>query len=86
MAVERDVGRVQIQHELLGRRGVRLQEQLAQQRVDLLRLVVDLVVPLRAAGQLQPVRRALARQRLIERALAAQHRPSADRAAARRDR
>ncbi len=74
MAMERDVGRVEIEHNLLGRRCVRLDEQIAQQRVDLLRLVVDLVIALIAARKLQPVQRALARKRLVERPLAAQHR------------
>jgi len=74
MAVERDVGRVQIEHDLGGRRGVRLQKQVAQQAVQRLGRAADLVVAGAAAGQFQPVQRALARQRLIQIALAAEHR------------
>ena len=50
MAVERDAGCIQIEHDLLRRLGVRFDEQIAKQRVDLLRRVVDLVVTLAAAG------------------------------------
>jgi len=50
---------------------VRLDEKIREQRVDLLRRVVDLVIPLRAAGQLQPVQRAFTGQRSFGLALAA---------------
>ena len=73
MAVERDVGRIQIEHNLLRRFGVRLDEQIAKQRVDLLRRVVDLVIALGAAGQLQPVQSALASQGFFQLAPARQH-------------
>ena len=46
-----DVGRIQIEHDLVRRFGVRLDEQAAEQRVDLLRRVVDLVVELPAANK-----------------------------------
>jgi len=52
---------------------VRLDEQRAEQRVDLLRLVVDLVIALGAGGKFEPVQRALARQRLVQFPLAAEH-------------
>ena len=39
MTVERDVSRIQVEHDLAGRIAVRLDEQIAQQRVDLLRRV-----------------------------------------------
>jgi hypothetical protein len=50
MAVERDVGRIQIEHDLVRHGGMRLDEQIAQQRVDLLRRVVDLVIALLPPG------------------------------------
>ena len=62
MAVERDVGRIQIEHDLVRHGGVRLDKQIAEQRVDLLRHVIDLVVTLRTARQLQPVQRTFAGQ------------------------
>ena len=73
MAVERDVGCIQVEHDLVGRFGVRLDEQIAKQRVDLLRHVIDLVVALGAAGKFQPVQRALAGQGLFQLAPARQH-------------
>ncbi len=45
---------------------------IRQQTVDRLGRVADLVIALAAAGQLQPVQRALARQRLIQLPLAAE--------------
>ncbi len=72
MAVERDVGRVQIEHDLLRRRGVRFQVEVRQQPVHRLGRIADLVIAQTAAGQLQPVQRALAGQRLIQFPLAAQ--------------
>ena len=68
MAVERDVGRIQIEHDLGGHFGVRFEEQIAKQRVDLLRRVVDLVVTLTAARKLQPVQRTFASQGFFQRA------------------
>ncbi len=73
MAVERNVGRIQIEHDLVRRFGVRLDEQIAKQRVDLLRRVIDLVITLAAARKLQPVQRALAGQGLLQLAPARQH-------------
>ena len=72
MAVERDVGRVQIEHDLSWRCGMRLDEQVRQQTVHRLGRVADLVITPAAAGQLQPVQRALASQRLLQLALAAE--------------
>ena len=66
MAVKRDVGGVQIEHDLGGRRGVRLDEKIRQQPVQRFSRVTDLVIADGLAGQLQPVRRALAGQRLIQ--------------------
>src|SRR5271157_2983144 len=73
MAVERDVGRIQIEDDLLRLLGMRLDEQIAEQRVDLLRREVDLVVALAAARKLQTVQRALAGQGLFHLAAASQH-------------
>jgi hypothetical protein len=72
MAVQRDVGGVQIEHDLSWRRGVRLEEQVRQQPVDGFSRVADLVIASRAPHQLQPVQRALAGQRLVQLALAAE--------------
>ena len=72
MAVKRDVGRIQVQHDLLRSGSVRLQKQVAQQAVQRLGRVADLVIATGAANQLQPVQCALASQRLIQIALAAQ--------------
>ena len=51
---------------------MRLDEQIAQQPVDGLGRVADLVIAPRATHQLQPVQRALARQRLLQLTLAAE--------------
>ena len=72
MAVERDVGRVQIEHDLGWRFAVRLDEQIREKRVDLLRRVIDLVVTLAAAGQLQPVQGTFAGQGIFQLAAARQ--------------
>lgn len=48
MAAQRDIGRVQVEHNLLRRHGVRLDSQIREQRIDLLRGKVNLVKPLRA--------------------------------------
>jgi hypothetical protein len=74
MAVKRDAGRIQVQHDLLRPGRVRLQKQLPQQPVQGFGRVADLVITTRAANQFQPVQRALASQRLIQFPLAAQQR------------
>jgi hypothetical protein len=74
MAVERDVGRVQVEHDLAGRCGGRLEVELRQQSVDGLGRVRDLVIAGVAARQFEPVQRALAGQRLVHFALAAEQR------------
>jgi hypothetical protein len=74
MAVERDVGCVQVEHDLGRRAAVRLQKQVAQQPVQTLGRVTDLVIATGAANQLQTVQRALAGQRFIQIALATEHR------------
>jgi hypothetical protein len=63
MAVERNAGRVQVQYDLLRRRGARLDRQIRQQPVDRLGRVADLLIAPGVASQLQPVHRALAGQR-----------------------
>ena len=73
MAVQRDVGCIQIEHDLGGRFGVRFDEYIDEQSVDLLRLVIDLVIAIAAAGKFQPVQRALASQRIFQLAPARQH-------------
>ena len=70
MAVERDIGRVQVQHDLLGRGRVRFDVKIAQQPVDRFRRVADLVIAPCAPHQLQPVQRALTGQRLVQLPLA----------------
>jgi hypothetical protein len=61
MAVQRVVGRVEIEGDLLGRLGMRLQEQIDEQPLDRRPVVADLVI---ARGfrpaQFQPVQRRLA--------------------------
>ena len=73
MAVQRYVGRIQIEYDPGGRFGVRLDEQITQQRVDLRGRIIDLVIALAAAGQLQPVQRAFAGQGIFQLAPAGQH-------------
>ena len=65
MAVNRDVGGVQVEHDLGRGRGVRFQVEVNQQPIDRLSRVADLVIAPRAAHQLQPIQRALARQRFL---------------------
>lgn len=72
-AVQRDVGVVEIEHDLARRTLVRLEEKIDQQRIDLRGVAIDLVV-LRAVAlrrMLQTIERALARKCL---AVRAQHR------------
>ena len=61
LAMDRVVGRIQIQHHLLGRRFVGLHEGIHHPAVDPVRVHRDLLVPLLlidlGAGQLQPVQR-----------------------------
>ncbi len=52
---------------------MRLDKQIAQQRVDRRRRVIDLVVTLVAAGQLHPVQRAFAGQGIFQLAPVGQH-------------
>ena len=72
MAVERDVGGVQVQHDLGGRLACDSMKRSASSRSRAFGRVADLVIAPAAANQLQPVQRALARQRLIQLALAAE--------------
>jgi hypothetical protein len=74
MAVKRDVGGIQIQHNLLRHTPIGLQKQLHQQAVQRFSRVADLVIAIAAANQFQPVQSALAGQRPIQLALAAEHR------------
>ncbi len=60
------------EHDLIRRRGMRFDVEVHQQAVDGFGRVRDLVVAVRAACQLQPVQRALARQRLLQLPLAAE--------------
>jgi len=57
MAVERNIGRIQVEHDLVRHRGVRLDEQIAQQRVDLLRRVMDFVIAPGTAAMGRPLPR-----------------------------
>ena len=72
-AVERDVGVVEIDHDLARRPLMGLDEQIDQQRIDLRAVAIDLVIlramPLRRV--LKTIERALAGQRL---AVRSQHR------------
>jgi hypothetical protein len=71
--VQRDVGVVEIQHDLARRAPMRLEEQIDQQRIDLRAVAVDPVILRRMTpGRvLQAIERALASQRL---AVGPQHR------------
>ena len=64
VAVQRIVGGVEVENDLLGRRAVRLQEDIDEDALQRLRVVADLVVAVAAAPRrvLQPVDRALPRQ------------------------
>jgi len=64
MAVHRVIGGVEIEHDLLGRGGVRLAEQVDEQGFDRRRIVADLVVTAQYQGRVrEPVEGALAGQR-----------------------
>ncbi len=65
MPVQRHVGGVEVEDDLSGRRAVRLQEQVHEQRLDRRRLVAHAVIPagLAHGRVLEAVQRALARQR-----------------------
>jgi hypothetical protein len=82
---------VEIENDLLGRRLVRLEEELAEQALDRRRIMADLVVA-RGLGRgvLEPVERALAGERRARlaprRELAGEGLPAPDRGAADRDR
>lgn len=70
IAVQRIVGRVQVQRDLLRRLRMRLHKQIDEQPLDRRRIVRDLlVVPRGRAAQLQTVQRALAGKRRTVRAL-----------------
>ena len=65
VAVQRVVGGIEVEHDLLGRRGVRVEEQLDEQPLDRGRVMADLVVAGGRPGRrvLEPVERRLAGQR-----------------------
>jgi hypothetical protein len=66
IAVQRIVGRIEVEHDLTRRLGVRVEKQFDKQPLDRRAIVADLVIarPLaRARRMLQPVQCALARQR-----------------------
>ena len=65
-AVQRDVGIVEIQHDLAWRTLMRVQEKIDQQRVNLRLVTIDLVILRCMASRrvLQAIERALASQRL----------------------
>src|SRR6185437_13583864 len=64
LAVQRIIGRIEIEDDLARRLLMRLQEQLDQQPLDRNRIVADLVIACRLQpAQLQPVQRRLSRNR-----------------------
>ena len=64
MAVQRIVGGVEVEHDLPGRPGVRLEEEIDKQRLDRRRLMADLLVAGgRRPRQLEPVQRRFPRDR-----------------------
>ena len=66
LAVQRVVGGIDIEHDAHGRPRVGLDEQVDQQRIERRRVIAHLLVAVRLRArprQLQPVQRALARQR-----------------------
>ena len=63
MAVQRIVGRIEIEHDLFGRFAMRIEKQIDQQPLDQGRLVRDPTIAVdHGRAELQPVQRALARQ------------------------
>ncbi len=65
VAMQRIVGGVEVENDLLGRRLVRLEEKVDEQALDRRRVVADLVIAVIRAerGMFQPVERALAGER-----------------------
>jgi len=64
MAVQRIVGSVEVEDDLLGRRAMRLQEQIDKKRFDRRRVMADLVIARRnRARQFEPVQGRLAGDR-----------------------
>ena len=65
LAVQRDVGVVEIEHDLPRRLAVRIEEHVDEDVLQRLAIAADLVIAVAAVagGVLQPVHRALARQR-----------------------
>jgi hypothetical protein len=64
MAVQRIIGGVEVEDDLLGRRRVRFEEEVDEQTFDRRPVVADLVVARRSPrGVLEPVQRAFASQR-----------------------
>jgi hypothetical protein len=72
MAIQRDVGRIQVKHDLIGCRRMRFDIEVSEQPVDGLCRVADLVIAPAAADQFHPIQRALARQRFVQFPLAAE--------------
>ena len=66
LAVQRDVGVVEIQHDLARRTVVRFEKEIDQQRIDQRSVAIDLVILRRVAPRrvFQAIERALASQRL----------------------
>lgn len=76
MTMQRNVGRVQIEHDPRRCLGIGFQQQIHQQTIDRFLRVADLVSARASrirARQLHPVQRALAGQRRVQIALARQH-------------
>ena len=71
LAVDRIVGGVEVEHDLLGRPRMRIEEDVHEQRFQARRIAIDLVILLGVALRrvLQPVERALAGHRRTARAL-----------------
>lgn len=64
MPVQRIVGGVEIEHDPLGRRAMRVKKQLDRQLLDRRRIIADLAIPVRPGWRmLQPVEGALAGER-----------------------
>ena len=70
MPVQRIIRRIEIENDLLGRRPVRLEDELDEQTFDRRAVVADLVVARRLARRvLEPIQGALAGERCAVRAL-----------------